>query len=211
MSTTQSAPQFQLTSGHPLLDFINTLDWRYRGGPDDPQELLTSYDDLLGFLEQSELLTEAHTRQLRRVARDGSGEKVLRACIELREAAAEIFYASVEEEPVPEVSLQILARNFKTALEPQELHAVDSHLEWRWPQMEAHTGLPLWILSLSAASLMVSPAMRNVRACENPECRWLFVDTSKNHTRRWCDMKVCGNRMKARRFKAQHKALAMAE
>ena len=53
---------------------------------------------------------------------------------------------------------------------------------------------------------MTSEAANRVRACGNPECRWLFLDTSKNHTRRWCDMKLCGNRMKARRFKAQRKA-----
>jgi len=64
----------------------------------------------------------------------------------------------------------------------------------------------LWALSLSAADLMLSDAIESVRACDNPECRWLFLDTSKNHTRRWCDMKICGNRMKARRFKAQRKA-----
>jgi predicted RNA-binding Zn ribbon-like protein len=48
--------------------------------------------------------------------------------------------------------------------------------------------------------------MQRLRSCDNPECRWLFLDTSKNQTRRWCDMKLCGNRMKARRFKAQHSA-----
>jgi predicted RNA-binding Zn ribbon-like protein len=47
--------------------------------------------------------------------------------------------------------------------------------------------------------------MRLLRVCEKPDCRWLFLDTSKNHSRRWCDMKICGNRMKARRFKAQHR------
>jgi predicted RNA-binding Zn ribbon-like protein len=45
-----------------------------------------------------------------------------------------------------------------------------------------------------------------VRACGADTCRWLFLDTSRNHTRRWCDMKVCGNRMKARRFHERHEA-----
>ena len=45
-----------------------------------------------------------------------------------------------------------------------------------------------------------------VGMCAGDRCGWLFVDTSKNHSRRWCDMKICGNRMKARRFKAQHRA-----
>jgi len=62
------------------------------------------------------------------------------------------------------------------------------------------------MLALSAAGLMTSPEMARVRACGSSDCRWLFLDTSKNHTRRWCDMKICGNRMKARRFKALHAA-----
>ena len=77
-------------------------------------------------------------------------------------------------------------------------------LEWVWAaQQDAE--LPLWTLAMSAGDLMTSEAVDRVRACDNAECRWLFLDTSKNHTRRWCDMKVCGNRMKARRFKAQRK------
>ena len=44
------------------------------------------------------------------------------------------------------------------------------------------------------------PAERaRVRICEAPDCEWLFYDTSKNRSRRWCDMRQCGNRMKARR------------
>ena len=68
--------------------------------------------------------------------------------------------------------------------------------------MERDPGLPLWVLAMSASDLLTSDAVDRVRECDNPECRWLFLDTSKNHTRRWCDMKLCGNRMKARRFKA---------
>jgi predicted RNA-binding Zn ribbon-like protein len=61
----------------------------------------------------------------------------------------------------------------------------------------------VWLLALSAGELLMSQALQRVRACDADSCRWLFLDTSRNHTRRWCDMKVCGNRMKARRFQAR--------
>jgi predicted RNA-binding Zn ribbon-like protein len=64
----------------------------------------------------------------------------------------------------------------------------------------------LWALALRVEALMTGERLQALRECGNPECRWLFLDTSKNHTRRWCDMKICGNRMKARRFKALHAA-----
>ena len=66
--------------------------------------------------------------------------------------------------------------------------------------------IPVWLLTRAASRLTLSENVQQVRACANPECRWLFLDTSKNHTRRWCDMKLCGNRMKARRYKALHAA-----
>lgn len=207
MTTIDQAPTFFLTAGHPALDFVNTLDWRFHPGADGAQELLTSYRDLLEFLEQSQLLTATHTRQLRRATRDSAGEQVLKSCVELREAVAEILYAGLEAGKPPADALKTLSHFFKTALDPQQLQWNEGRLEWYWPQMEPRPELPLWILSLSAASLTISADMHRVRACENLECRWLFLDTSKNHTRRWCDMKVCGNRMKARRFKAQHKAV----
>jgi predicted RNA-binding Zn ribbon-like protein len=52
----------------------------------------------------------------------------------------------------------------------------------------------------SASDLLTSPDLENVHECDMSDCRWVFVDRSKNHRRRWCDMKVCGNRAKARKF-----------
>jgi predicted RNA-binding Zn ribbon-like protein len=204
MSKTTDTPDFELIAGHPALDFVNTLDWRFR--QDQPEELLKNYDALLGFLEQSELLTPKQARQLQRATGGSTGRLVLQECLELREAIAQVLYAKLDgDSPLP-ASLETLERCFKTARSRQELRWKKTGLAWKWPEIEAEPEIPLWLLSSSAAKLMLSEEARRVRACDNPECRWLFMDTSKNHTRRWCDMKVCGNRMKARRFKAQHKA-----
>jgi predicted RNA-binding Zn ribbon-like protein len=58
----------------------------------------------------------------------------------------------------------------------------------------------------STAELLTSPALARVRECDSDTCWWLFLDGSKSGTRRWCDMKVCGNREKARRHHKRHKA-----
>jgi len=192
---------FQLTAGHPALDLVNTLDWRF--GAKGPQDLLNSYDDLLRFNEQSKLLTSAQARQLRRSASGSSGARALKCCEELREALAEIFYARLDRRQPSAWSREILERYFQAARLAQNLNWKRSpRLEWHWPAQAINCELPLWALAISASDLMTSDAVDRVRACDNPECRWLFLDTSKNHTRRWCDMRVCGNRMKARRFKA---------
>jgi predicted RNA-binding Zn ribbon-like protein len=186
---------FELVAGHAALDLVNTLDWRFRNT--GTEELLESYGDLLRFTEQSKLLTPKQARDLRRSA----GDKTLLGSKELREALADVFYGLGSSS----ASRGTLERYF------QEAHARQT-LAWeQWPQVEwswadqRDPELPLWALAMSAADLITSEAVQRVRTCDNAECRWLFLDTSKNHTRRWCDMKICGNRMKARRFKAQHK------
>jgi predicted RNA-binding Zn ribbon-like protein len=189
---------FELIAGHPTLDLVNTLDWRFR--KDGSEELLKSYDDLLRFTEQSGILKPAQVRQLRHAA----GGQALKGCIELREAIADILYARFEGRHPPAEALGTVERLVQAAHLQRQLRWKEDRLEWNWRENSAE--LPLWALSLSASDLMFSDAVHRVRACDNPECRWLFLDTSKNHTRRWCDMKVCGNRMKARRFKAQRKA-----
>jgi predicted RNA-binding Zn ribbon-like protein len=195
---------FQLVAGHPALDLVNTLDWRFRDN--GQEELLSSYDDLLRFSAQSELLNSKQIRGIVRNSSDSSAADALVSCRELREAAAEIFYAAVDDGNPPGSQIKIIERCFKEAREGQRLAWSGTHLVWEWPGSESSPDLPVWMLAISMARLMLSDDMRLLRACEKPDCRWLFLDTSKNHTRRWCDMKICGNRMKARRFKAQHKS-----
>ena len=186
---------FELIAGHPALDLVNTLDWRFRES--GTGELLASYDDLLRFIQESGMLKPAQIRQIRYAA----GARVLKRCLELRESIAEIFYARLDGRNSAAESLRTLERSVKEARSEQRLRWKQERLEWDWSENDSE--LPLWALSLSASDLMTSEDMDRVRACDNSECRWLFLDTSKNHTRRWCDMKVCGNRMKARRFKAR--------
>jgi predicted RNA-binding Zn ribbon-like protein len=189
-------PAFELIAGHPALDLVNTLDWRFR--QQGPEELLKSYDDLLRFTQESGMLKPAQIRQFREAP-----VRVLKRCISLREAIAEILYARLDGRSPAAASLGTLERSIKAARLQQQLRWREKQLEWYWRENDA--GFPLWALSLSAVDLMLSDDIHKVRACDNPECRWLFLDTSKNNTRRWCDMQVCGNRMKARRFKAQRK------
>jgi predicted RNA-binding Zn ribbon-like protein len=71
---------------------------------------------------------------------------------------------------------------------------------WQWREEGTDLNAPFWPLALAAAELLVSGDLGLVRECRSATCRWLFLDKSKNHSRRWCDMKTCGNRVKARRY-----------
>ena len=197
---------FELSGGHPALDLVNTLDWRFRES--GPEELLNDYGDVLGFAEQTGLLRAVDARKLLRGVPEGKGKDVVEAVRRVRESAAEVLYAAVDGTRPSASALRRLEACFAEAKEHQELKWDGEKLNWTLPQATSLPALPLWLLSLSTAEFMTSEQMHHLRECGNAECRWLFVDTSKNHTRRWCNMKICGNRMKARRFKAQLRAEA---
>ena len=76
---------------------------------------------------------------------------------------------------------------------------------WDWLNKEQALDRMLWVVARSAADLLVSGELDTVRVCAGEDCNWLFLDTSKNRSRRWCDMKSCGNRAKVRKHYKQKK------
>src|SRR5579862_189786 len=196
----ESVKAFQLLAGNTALDLVNTLDNRFReSGPD---ELLLSYDDLLCFVQQAGLLTAARVRRLRRApGAEAERRRVLDQVKELREVLADVAYALLTEEDLPKHRVESLQEYFHRANAAQRLGGDGKRLVWKLPEREGFSA-PLWLLAQEGEKLLLSQQAERLRCCASETCRWLFLDTSKNHTRRWCDMKVCGNRMKARRYQA---------
>jgi predicted RNA-binding Zn ribbon-like protein len=194
---------FSLVAGHPTLDLVNTLDNRFREV--GSAERLGDYAALLRFTEQSGLLSVAQARVLARSAGTAEAERASAAARELREAAASVLYARLEGNVSLPKEIRTLESYSRSARAQQELVETNSpQLAWDWRSSSTtEAELPVWILSLQTSALLTSAAMSRLRSCQTETCRWLFLDTSKNHSRRWCDMKVCGNRMKARRFQAR--------
>jgi predicted RNA-binding Zn ribbon-like protein len=198
---------FDLCGGHPVLDFVNSLDNRFNG--QGCIEALQRYEDLLQFTLQTQLLDSARVAHLVRTVTPAAGARALREAKVLREALAATLYAVTSGRPSPANELHALERCFHAADRQRELRwqqgaGKQPALRWSWRRDERDAALPIWALAHAARALLVSPEMERVRACEAETCRWLFLDTSKSHTRRWCKMKVCGNRMKARRYQTRH-------
>lgn len=209
MTSTTTQAAFTLNGGHPVLDFVNTLDFRFR--EQGPIELVQNYDDLLRFMRQAELLSAPQARVLGAESKTGAHTRVLRSARELREAVAATLYGVVDGlDPRPAL-IGTLERYCLSANRHRELRwrrssahdLTPSGASWVWGRFGTEAELPVWMLSQAAFELMSSRALDRLRACGSEDCRWLFLDTSKNHSRRWCDMKICGNRMKARRFHAR--------
>ena len=193
---------FNLSADHVALDFVNTLDDRFV--PDGKIEQLESYSDLLAFAGQAKLLSSAQVSSLLRLSRKEQPDRVLRCSITLRETLARIFYAVASGQRISPDDLSELNKAVIQASGHRVLVEQKGNFAWEWEGLDKTLEAPLWPLLQQAADLLTSPNLKFVRECGSESCRWLFLDVSKNHSRRWCDMKVCGNRVKARRYYALH-------
>ena len=191
---------FKLHAGHPALELINTLDFRFSAQTID---LIPTYKDLLRLTTQLQMLTADQARKLGRTVGAEEGRRVVASTVELREALARVLYGRIDETRPPAGQIQVLEKHFHAASLHRRLLPGQSHLEWSWSGVERQAEIPLWMLAQAASDLLVSSDAELIKDCGDPTCRWLFLDVSKNHTRRWCDMKTCGNRMKARRHHAR--------
>jgi len=82
----------------------------------------------------------------------------------------------------------------------------DAGFTWVWAEGGRALDCMLWPVARSAADLLTAGELPAIRQCQGSQCGWLFLDTSRNRTRVWCDMRVCGNRAKARRHHARLRA-----
>jgi len=193
-------PAFDLIAGDPSLDFANTLSGdRFHA----PREKLNEYTDLLAFARQAGLLDAGCARDLaERAARDpGEAAHVLARSIDLREAIFRIFWAlGTRKKPAP-TDLALLNSELATALAHREIVVRGGSYLFGWKECD-DLDQPVWAIAVAAADLLADSDRGPIRMCglsEDNECTWIFLDETKNRSRRWCSMKDCGNRAKARR------------
>jgi predicted RNA-binding Zn ribbon-like protein len=177
---------FDLDGGRLCLDFVNTQSLR-------TGEHLTTYADLLAFARQAGVITPEQHRRLR----GASDEGVLGRAHALRSALFEIFSAVAAGREPPHAAMDVFNAALAGALGHARLVPREDEFAWGWASLSPE--FPLWEVLRSAADLLTSPDARKVRECGAADCRWLFIDTSKNRSRQWCSMTSCGNREKARR------------
>jgi len=187
--------QFDLCGGHLAIDFSNTVSARHT---DSPIERICNYDDVVEFARQSDLLSSSAARQLTaRAARHPDlAQQVYTDARELRDALYRIFAGVVDDRAPAKPDLQILNR------QATRFH-LDAQFDWIWQPGPEQLDEMMGPIVRTAVDLLVGGPRERIRICEADDCLWVFLDTSKNRSRRWCDMAQCGNRAKARRFSAR--------
>ncbi len=183
------------------LDFVNT-EGTERNSPPDRLESLDV------FLEWAVDRGVVEARQAAAVRRATGGpqkiEGFLTAGRTLREALYRIFSALAAGAEPAASDLTVLDRQLAGALPRLELTRDAGAFGWAFSEAPARAEELLWPIALSAADLLRSERLARVKECAGDTCSWMFIDTSRNRSRRWCDMSDCGNRAKARRFYHRH-------
>ncbi len=193
-------PEF--IGGALALDFTNTIGGTHRA-PD--HEHLQQYGDLVDFAVLGGAISREHARRVRTEAdrHPLRAKVVLRRAIALREAMWRFFKSRAQGQPVQPADLALMNREIGEALGHARFVARDSDFIWGWGD-ELSLERPLWPIARSAADVIgSSDASSQLRECASDTCEWLFLDRSRNHTRRWCDMNDCGGLAKVRRFRAK--------
>jgi len=198
--TKSTGPVFEFTGGALALDFANSIEKRPLP---QPVELLHGYSDLVAWAAQARLVERSQAERLRALARrhPSDARRVFRRAVRLREAIFGVFSALAAGRDFDQSDLDTIGQ--ETLIAYQHARLASTAGTFRWEPHGATDALDsiLWPTARNAVDLLADrEALGAVRECASDRCAWLFLDGSRNRSRRWCDMKICGNRAKSRRF-----------
>ncbi len=199
-----------LHGGHLALDFVNTVDWRL--GP-ERRDLLPDYEVLVHWGHRLGVITD---QELPRFLGDAESHprkcgQALEEALDLREALYRIFAAAADGGMPRPRDLRALKAAFADAVAHASLVASEDGFTWSWSGSEPWHRVR-WVVASAAVDLLSTGELVRVKQCRDEGCGWVFLDISKNVSRRWCSMQGCGARAKMRRQyrrkKAQGESLA---
>jgi predicted RNA-binding Zn ribbon-like protein len=226
--------ELALLGGALCLDFVNTAGWR---GQPDTAGVLHDFEDLVAWTQHVGALSTRQGRDLlkRAASEPACARTVHEQAISLREALYRVFsslaagraaepadlaamnaavadaYRHLRLAPRPPSGLAPRPPSGLAPRPPSGLAPPGDGFAWEWHETERALELPVWMVARSAADLLVSDDLTRVRECAGEKCDWLFLDASRNRSRRWCEMAACGNRAKAQRNYARRRGSTGAE
>jgi predicted RNA-binding Zn ribbon-like protein len=196
------AAALALVGGDLALDFANTSSGR---GSSAPQEHLRRPEHVVEWAAHAKIVgTEDAERLLRVLAADeGLATRLLDEALALREDIYDLAAALAAGQPAPDACVESLTKAHAGALALARLTPLGRNFGWSWSAEQSPVAALLGPISLSALTLLQQADLARVKQCQGDKCGWLFFDATKNKSRRWCEMEVCGNRAKQKRFGAR--------
>jgi predicted RNA-binding Zn ribbon-like protein len=183
----------RIVAGNLALDFVNTSSGP-RHGPADA-EWLSSYEDFAAWSRRVGITAEPSIEPASGAAALAALARVL-AC---RDDMYEIFLAIADGSAPPDQALRRLQLAYLEALAHGQLISAGNggRYQWRWDSGSSLLA-PLWTVVAAAVELLTQGPADRIKPCH--ACRFLFIDLSKNGSRRWCSMEDCGKAAKIARY-----------
>lgn len=191
--------RFHFVGGDLCLDFINTVHWR--GDPQRRRDMVESPQALRSWAVQAGVLGADAAG----ASSPGAAERACARARRHRELTHEVIAAAVRGAKPSSEALEELSAALRREVAGFHLVWQGERCTWRLKESVLDLDQLLAQFARSALDLLTSPNLTRVSECSGPGCGWLFLDTSRNHSRRWCDMGICGNRVKAKSYYTAHK------
>jgi predicted RNA-binding Zn ribbon-like protein len=185
----------EVVGGALCLDFVNTVNSRV----DMEHDYLIQYSDVVGWANKIGILSPTQSNRLKKRANQNvkGAASSLSAARTLRDLLYRLFSQAAKGSEPDKKDMEILVPFYGEAISRSQLIKTGSHYGTVWNVDRSFDDL-LWPIIHSAGQLLLSDEFGRVKEC--PGCGWLFLDTSKNQSRRWCSMNSCGARDKMRRY-----------
>ena len=184
------------------LDFTNTSSGR---GHETHFEHLRAAENVVAWARHAKVLAPADGDWILQALQgdEGLAARLLKRALALRE----IIYAigadvAAHRRAAPE-SVDALAHVHAACIAKARLAPHGAGFVWSWAPQEAPIEAVLGPIALSALTLLTQADLSRIKQCQGDHCGWLFLDTTKNKSRRWCEMEVCGNRAKQKRHQSK--------
>lgn len=200
--------RFEFIGGALCLDFANTIH-NTRAEDKEEEEELQAISDLLLWAREAGLVSSAVFDRLaahyNRNPREAAA--ALAKGTAIRDLLLSIFAGIANRRDVSSKRLSELNSALAQAPGLLSVHKNSDNIGAMWTSAAHGLQQVFFAVLTSAAELLSSDRLLRVRECASSDCTWLFVDESRNRSRRWCDMSACGNRMKARRHYRRARAV----
>jgi predicted RNA-binding Zn ribbon-like protein len=195
----QSPLPFQFIAGALCLDFVNTVGSHTSSAA---TEKLREFADLVRWAHEARIIQQSEARELLAFSKtyphEASG--ILDKARAFRESLFSIFAKLNRKERPNEIDLTALNETLRSFPIHLEIRLQGQEFSCRREMIQSRDARLLAPVAWSAADLLASDQLHQVHQCASATCGWFFVDTTKNHSRRWCMMSDCGSMAKAKRY-----------
>lgn len=198
MSKKRSIQTLSVDGNCLCFNFINTVHSRAEG--EEPFEYLSSYTKVIKWCRRLEVMEPNRIQVLSDYAEDHpqKAKKALREMLEAREMLYQFFSRIAAGQEVGKAELEVFNKQLSLALTKLRFVAEDKDLQLSWEDEPADLKEPLWRVMKSGYDILTEESFERIKECE--ACGWVFLDQSKNKSRRWCNMQTCGSIHKAKKY-----------